>query len=171
MLLHYSMYCTCSCLSCVVEVTLNAVGCNTLTFSYTVNPLPGGGNEASLASFEVNYQPILGEGKTETRSVALNGSAIEGVMCLSGLTPDTPYHVNYSVEVDVGFSTVLPSDSSEPVQLITDRSCEQQQCMEASRTRMVPPNEKEPTTTAMCTKESLATNCISSCVSKCVHLI
>ena len=171
MLLHYSMYCTCSCLSCVVEVTLNAVGCNTLMFSYTVNPLPGGGNEASLASFEVNYQPILGEGKTETRSVALNGSAIEGVMCLSGLTPDTPYRVTYSVEVDVSFSTVMPSDSSEPVQLFTCRSCkQQQQCMEASRTRIAPPNEMEPTT-AMCTKESLATNCISSCVSKCVHLI
>ena len=154
-----------------MEVTLNAVGCNTLMFSYTVNPLPGGGNEASLASFEVNYQPILGKGKTETRSVTLNGSAIEGVMCLSGLTPDTPYRVTYSVEVDVGFSTVLPSDSSEPVQLFNYRICkQQQQCMEASRTRIAPPNEMKPTTT-MCTKEVLATNCTSSCVSKCVHLI
>ena len=142
MLLSYVMYCTCSCLSLAVEVTPNAVSCNTLMFSYTLSPLPGGGNEATLASFEVNYQPILGEGETETRSVALNGSAIEGVLCLSGLTPDTPYRVTYSVEVDVGFSTVLPSYSSEPEELLTDRSCEQQQqqCIETSRTRIVPPH-------------------------------
>ena len=72
-----------------MEVTPNAVSCNTLMVSYTVSPLPSGGNEATLVSFEVNYQPILGEGETETRSVTLNGSAIEGVLCLSGLTPDT----------------------------------------------------------------------------------
>ena len=143
-----------------------------MMFNYTLNPIPDGGNETTLSSFEVNYQPILGEGKTETRNVTLNGSAIEGVMCLSGLTPDTAYRVTYSVEVNVGFSTVLPSDSSEPLELLTDRSCEQQQqCIEASRTKIVPPHEEEPTTTAMCTKEVLATNCISSCVSKCVHLI
>ena len=143
-----------------------------MMFSYTLNPHPVSGNEAILTSFEVYYQPILGEDKIETRSVMLNGSAIEGVMCLSGLTPDTQYRINYNVKVDVGFPTVLPSDLSEPIELFTYRSCKQQQhCTEASRTRIVPPHDKEPTTTAMCTKEVIAINCISSCVSKCIHLI
>ena len=54
MLLSYVVYCTCSCLSLAVEVTLNALGCNTMMFSYTLNPLANGGNEATPSSFEVN---------------------------------------------------------------------------------------------------------------------
>ena len=125
-------------LLCAVEVEVTAVGCNTLKVSYTVNPLPGGGNEATLRSLVVKYRPILGAGSTGTRSVALNGTATEGVLCLSGLSHDTPYRVTYSVEVDIGFQTTLPSDLSEPVELYTGRNCDQQQqCQESSRVRTI----------------------------------
>ena len=117
---------------------MTAVGCNTLKVSYTVNPLPGGGNEATLRSLVVKYRPILGAGSTGTRSVALNGTATEGVLCFSGLFRDTGYRVTYSVEVDVGFQTTLPSDLSEPVELFTGRNCDQQQlCQENSRPRTI----------------------------------
>ena len=117
---------------------MTAVGCNTLKVSYTVNPLPGGGNEATLMSLVVKYRPILGAGSTGTRSVALNGTATEGVLCFSGLTANIPYRVTYSVEVDVGFQTTLPSDLSEPVELFTGRNCDQQQqCQENSRPRTI----------------------------------
>ena len=117
---------------------MTAVGCNTLKVSYTVNPLPGCGNEATLRSLVVNYRAILGAGITGTRSVVLNGTATEGVLCLSGLKTNTPYRVTYSVEVDVGFQTTLPSDLSEPVELFTGRNCDQQQqCQENSRPRRI----------------------------------
>ena len=123
---------------CVVEAEVTAVGCNTLKVSYTVNPLPGGGNEATLRSLVVKYRPILGAGSTGTRSVTLNGTATEGVLCFSGLFRDTGYRVTYSVEVDVGFQTTLPSDLSEPVELLTGRNCDQQQlCQENSRPRTI----------------------------------
>ena len=117
---------------------MTAVGCNTLKVSYTVNPLPGGDNQATLKSLVVKYQPILEAGSTGTRSVALNGTATEGVLCFSGLKTNTPYRVTYSVEVDVGFQTTLPSDLSEPVELLTGRNCDQQQqCQENSRPRTI----------------------------------
>ena len=117
---------------------MTAVGCNTLKVSYTVNPLPGCGNKATLKSLVVKYRPILGAGITGTRSVVLNGTATEGVLCLSGLSRDTPYQVTYSVEVDVGFQTTLPPDLSEPVELFTGRTCDQQQqCQENSRPRTI----------------------------------
>ena len=123
---------------CAVEVRVTAMGCNTLKVNYTVNPLPGGGNEATLKSLVVKYQPILGGGSTGTRSVVLNGTATEGVLCLSGLSRDTGYRVTYSVEVDVGFQTTLPSDLSEPVEVSTSRNCDQQQqCRENSRPRTI----------------------------------
>ena len=121
----------------VVDITVSAVSCNTLMVSYTVNPLPGGGNEATLSSLEVSYRPILGSGSSGTRSVALNGNTMEGVLCLSGLTTNTAYHVSYSVEVNTGMSTGLPSDLSAPEELNTGRTCNSQQCTEMSRTRTV----------------------------------
>ena len=124
-------------MSSAVEITVSAVSCNTLMVSYTVNPLPGGGNEATLRSLEVSYRPILGSGSSETRSVALNGNAMEGVLCLSGLPTNTPYRVTYSVEVNTSMLTGLPSDLSAPEELFTDRSCGSQQCTEISRTRTV----------------------------------
>ena len=39
----------------VVAITVSAFGCDTLVVSYTLNPLPGGGNEAILSSLEVSY--------------------------------------------------------------------------------------------------------------------
>ena len=116
---------------------MSAVSCNTLMVSYTVNPLPSGGNEATLRSLEVSYRPIVGEGSTGSRSVALNGNTIEGVLCLSGLTTNTPYRVTYDVEVNIGFSVVLPSDLSSPVELFTGGSCGSQQCTAISRTRTI----------------------------------
>ena len=116
---------------------MSAVSCNTLMVNYTVNPLPGGGNEATLRSLEVSYRPIVGGGSTRTRSVALNGNTMEGALCLSGLTTNTPYRVTYSVEVNTGMSTGLPSDLSAPVELFTGRTCNSQQCTEISRTRTV----------------------------------
>ena len=114
---------------------MSAVSCNTLMVSYTVNPLPGGGNESTLRSLEVSYQPILGSGSSGTRSVALNGIAVEGVLCLSDLPTNAAYRVTYSVEVEFGFSVVLPSDSSAPLKLFTGRTCGQQQCTEKRKTR------------------------------------
>ena len=129
---------------------MTAVGCNTLKVGYTVNPLPGGGNEATLKSLVVKYRPILEAGNTGTRSVALNGTATEGVLCLSGLKTNTPYRVTYSVEVDVGFQTTLPSDLSEPVEVFTGRTCDQQQqCQESNRPRRITTScPSEPPTTS-----------------------
>ena len=118
-------------------MTVSAVSCNTLMVSYTVNPLPGGGNEATLRSLEVSYRPILGSGSSGTRSVALNGNAMEGDLCLSGLAANTPYRVTYSVEVNIKFSVVLPSDLSAPIELLTDRTCGSKLCTETNRTRTV----------------------------------
>ena len=115
---------------------MTAFGCNTLMVNYTVNPLPGGGNEATLSSLGVSYRPILGSGSSGTRSVALNGNAIEGVLCLSGLPTNTAYRVTYSVEVNTGLSTGLPSDLSAPEELLTGRTCSQLQCPETNRTRV-----------------------------------
>ena len=122
-----------------VEIGVNALGCDTLMVNYTVNPLPGGGNEATLRSLEVSYRPPLAPGISGSRSVALNGSTIEGVLCLSSLTISAPYHVTYSVEVNTGFSVVLPSDISAPARLLTftGRTCGPQQCTEIIRTRTI----------------------------------
>ena len=125
---------------------MSAVSCNTLMVSYTVNPLPGGGNEATLSSLEVSYRPIVGSGSSGTRSVALNGNAIEGVLCLSGLATNTPYRVTYSVEVNTGMST-LPSDLSAPVELFTGRTCSPQQCTAISRTTTITPSTSIISTT------------------------
>ena len=136
---------------------MTAVGCNTVKVSYTVNPLPGDGNEATLRSLVVKYRPILGAVSTGTRSVVLNGTATEGILCLSGLSRETGYRVTYSLEVDVGFQTTLPSDLSEPVEVLTSRNCDQQQqCQESSRPRTItaaPPatlcSSEPPTTSSM----------------------
>ena len=121
-----------SCLSLAVEVDVTAVNCDTLQVGYTVNPLPGGDtNKASLHSFVVEYRPIFGRGGSGTRSVPLNGNPAEGVLCLSGLSINTPYRVAYNVEVNTGVQIVLPLDVSDPEQLFTLRSCVQQaQCNE-----------------------------------------
>ena len=120
-----------SCLSLAVEVDVTAVNCNTLQVSYTVNPLPGGDtNKASLQSFVVEYRPILGGSNSGTRSVPLNGNPAEGVLCLSGLRPNTPYRVTYNVEVNAGVQIVLPLDLSAPKQLFTLRGCVKAQCNE-----------------------------------------
>ena len=136
---------------------MTAVGCNTVKVSYTVNHLPGDGNEATLRSLVVKYRPILGAVSTGTRSVVLNGTATEGILCLSGLSRETGYRVTYSLEVDVGFQTTLPSDLSEPVEVLTSRNCDQQQqCQENSRPRRIttaPPATscpgEPPTTSSM----------------------
>ena len=121
-----------SCLSLAVEVDVTAVNCDTLQVGYTVNPLPGGDtNKASLQSFVVEYRPIFGRGSSGTRSVPLNGNPAEGVLCLSGLRPNTPYRVTYNVEVNAGVQIVLPLDLSDPEPLFTLRSCVKAQCNEA----------------------------------------
>ena len=125
-------------LSLAAEVDVTAVDCTTLKVSYTVNPLPGEDkNKASLQSFVVKYQPILGGGSTVTRTVPLNGKTADGVLCLSGLSPDTPYRVTYNVEVNPGVQIVLPSDLADPKQIFTLRSCGQpvQQCNETITAR------------------------------------
>ena len=104
-----------------VEVT---PGCDTLNVSYTVNSLPPNNNEASLSSLVVRYQPILGGGSTGSRSVALNGRAAEGVLNLTGLTPNTAYRVTYRVEIAVSFQVTLPSDIADPIELHTTRTCD-----------------------------------------------
>ena len=107
--------------------------CNTLQVNYTVNPLPyGDSNQVSLMSFVVRYQPILGGGSTVTRTVPLNGNPAEGVLCLSGLTADTPYRVTYSAEVMTTQITV-PSDIPTPVEISIASDCDQPgQCSECS---------------------------------------
>ena len=121
-----------SCLSLAVKVDVTAVNCDTLQVDYTVNPLPGGDmNKASLRSFVVEYRAILGRSNSGTRSVPLNGNPAGGVLCLSGLRPDTPYRVTYNVEVNAGVQIVLPLDLSLPKQIFTLRTCVQQaQCNE-----------------------------------------
>ena len=126
---------------CVAEVEVTAVSCNTLKLSYTVNPLPGGNDDTTLQSLVVRYQAILG-GSTQSRTVPLNGSPTEGVLCISGLTVNTGYRITYSVEVDVGDGISLPSDVPEPIEVSTGRTCDQrQQCQESSspRTTTAPP--------------------------------
>ena len=98
-------------------------GCDTVNVSYTVNSLPGGNNEASLSSLVVSYQRILGSGSTGSRSVPLNGTAAEGVLSLTGLTPNTAYRVTYRVEIAVSFQVTLPSDIAAPIELLTTRTC------------------------------------------------
>ena len=122
-----------SCLSLAAEVDVTAVNCDTLQVDYIVNPLPGGDtNKASLQSFVVEYRPILGGSNSGTRSVPLNGNPAEGVLCLSGLRPNTPYRVTYNVEVNAGVQIVLPLDLADRKQIFTLRSCVQQaQCNEA----------------------------------------
>ena len=125
-------------LSLAAEVDVAAVDCSTLKVSYTVNRLPGRDkNKASLQSFVVKYQPILGGGSTVTRTVPLNGKTADGVLCLSGLSPNTPYRVTYNVEVNPGVQIVLPSDLADPKQLFTLRSCgrQVQQCIETRTAR------------------------------------
>ena len=113
---------------------MTAVGCNTLQANYTVNALPGEDkNNASLQSFVVNYQPILGGGSTVTRTVPLNGNPAEGVLCLLGLTTDTGYRVTYNVEVKTTLQITVPSDIPNPVQIVTARECDQSgQCSECN---------------------------------------
>ena len=137
MLYHFSAH-VCLSVSLAAEVNVTAVDCSTLKVNYTVNPLPGGDeNKVSLQSFVVKYQPILGGGSQVTRTVPLNGKYAEGVLCLSGLIPDTPYRVTYNVEVNPGMQIVLPSDLSDPIQLFTLESCGQQvqQCTETISAR------------------------------------
>ena len=112
--------CNVSVYAAEVEVT---PGCETLTVSYTVNSLPGSSNEASLSSLVVSYQRILGGGGKSSRSVALNGTAAEGVLSLTGLTRDTAYRVTYDVEFTVRFQVTLPSDIADPIELHTTRTC------------------------------------------------
>ena len=157
---------------------MTAVGCNTLKVSYTVNPLPGGGNEATLRSLVVKYRSILGTGSTGTRNLTLNGTATEGVLCLSGLSRDTGYRVTYSVEVDVGFQTTLPSDLSDPVELLTGRNCDQQQlCQENSRPRKItaaPPATScpsEPPTTASISAPCNASTAFIQFFTACTHRV
>ena len=125
-------------MSLAAEVDVTPVDCDTLKVNYTVNRLPGGAeNKVSLQSFVVKYQPILGGGSTVTRTVPLNGKPADGVLCLSGLRPTTPYRVTYIVEVNPGVQIVLPSDLSDPKELNTLSSCGQQvqQCNETISAR------------------------------------
>ena len=126
--------CLSVCLSLAAEVDVTAVDCTTLKVNYTVNPLPGGDkNKASLQSFVVKYQPILGGGSTGTRTVPLNGNSAEGVLCLSGLTADTLYHVTYRAEVMTTLGITVPSDIPNPVEILTARECDQLgQCSECN---------------------------------------
>ena len=110
-------------LSYAAEVDVTP-GCDTLTVNYTVNSLPDGeNNAASLSSLVVSYQRILGGGGTRSRSVALNGRAAQGVLNITGLTPDTAYRVTYKVEIVVSFQVTLPSDIADPIELHTTRTC------------------------------------------------
>ena len=122
-----------SCLSLAVEVVVEPVDCHTLQVNYTVNPLPDGGNEASLQSLVVTYRPILGAGSRGTRTVPLNGNPAEGVLCLSGLTANTGYRVTYNVQVNASVSTVLPPDSADPKEEATESNCGQPgKCIETN---------------------------------------
>ena len=122
-----------SCLSLAVDIDVMAVDCNTLQVNYTVNPLPGGdSNEASLQSLVVEYQPILGGGDSGTRSVPLNGNPAEGVLCFSGLTADTTYHIIYSVNVSTSLSNVVPSDIPNPAEISTGDCNQTGQCLETN---------------------------------------
>ena len=132
---HHCCWTTLVCVSCLplaAEIVVEPVDCNTLQVNYTVNPLPGGGNnEASLQTLVVMYRPILG-GEGGTRNVPLNGNPAEGVLCLSGLTAKTGYRVTYSVEVAVSLSNI-PSDISEPREELTEGTCDQLgQCSECT---------------------------------------
>ena len=113
---------------------MTAVDCSTLQVNYTVNRLPyGDRNQVSLQDLRVNYQPILGGGSTVTRTVPLNGNPAEGVLCLSGLTTDTPYRVTYRVEVMTALQITVPSDIPDEVKIFTARDCDQLgQCSECS---------------------------------------
>ena len=102
-----------------VEVTH---GCDTQTFSYTVNSLPGDSNEATLRSLVVRYRAILGSG-SGTRIVPLNGRAAAGIVSFSGFIRDTAYRITYSVEIGVSFPVTLPSDIPDPIEVFTTRTC------------------------------------------------
>ena len=122
-----------SCLSLAGEVDVKPVDCNTLQVNYTVNPLPDGGNEVSLQSLVVKYRPILETDNTMTRTVPLNGNPAEGVLCLSGLTPNTGYRVTYNVQVNASVSTLLPPDSADPEEESTESNCGQPgKCIETN---------------------------------------
>ena len=108
------------------------VSCDTLKLSYTVNPLPSSSRDTTLQSLVVRYQPILGGGSTQSRTVPLNGNATEGVLCISGLTSNIGYRITYSVEVN-GIQGSLPSDVPEPIEVSTSRTCDLQ-CQESRRT-------------------------------------
>ena len=115
---------------------MDAVSCDKLKLSYTVNPLPNGSRDTTLQSLVVRYQPILGGGSTQSRTVPLNSRATEGVLCISGLTSDTGYRITYSVEVNEGVQVSLPSDVAEPIEVSTGRTCDlQQQCQESNSPR------------------------------------
>ena len=133
------------CVFCAVEVTVSPMGCNTLMVSYTVNPLPGDGNEATLRSLEVSYRPIFGVGREGNRSAALNGNTMDGVLCLSNLPLNTDYRITCGVEMKIGHSNVLLSDLSAPIEMTTGTTCNQQQCNEISKTR-TKTNSKSPPT-------------------------
>ena len=131
---------SCECILCVflaVAYEVEAMGCDTLQVRYTVNSLPNsipnGNNEATLQFLEVTYQPSLESGSPETRSVALRGSPAEGVLCLSGLDPDTTYNVTCPAVVDVGSFLVLPPDPPQPTEETTKQNCDQDRlCIEES---------------------------------------
>ena len=109
----------------IAEVDVTAVNCTTLQVNYTVNRLPYvNKTKASLQSFVVSYQPILGGGSTGTRTVPLNGNSTEGVLYISGLTADTGYRVTYSVEVMTTLDITIPSDIPNPVEKLTARKCD-----------------------------------------------
>ena len=120
---------------CVAEVEVTAVSCDKLKLSYTVNPLPDVNDDTTLQSLVVRYQAILG-GSPQSRTVPLNGSPTEGVLCISGLASNTGYRITYSVEVNIGVQVSLPSDVPEPIEVSTGRTCDQrQQCQQSSMTR------------------------------------
>ena len=124
---------------CAAEVEVAAVSCDKLKLSYTVNPLPSGSRDTTLQSLVVRYQAIL-RGSPQSSTVPLNGSATEGVLCISGLASNTGYRITYSVEVSVGDGISLPSDVPEPIEVSTGRTCDQQQqCQESSSPRTTTP--------------------------------
>ena len=116
---------------------MEATDCDTLQVMFTVyplpNPLPNGNNTATLQSLEVTYRPVVGGGSTETRSFALNGSGVGGVLCITGLTTNTGYRVTYNVEVNTPSSVTLLTDLSAPAEVPTLSNCVVQgQCTETS---------------------------------------
>ena len=149
-------------LSPAAEIGVTAVDCNTLQVNYTVNPLPyGDSNQVSLKNLEVRYQRILGGGSTVTRTVPLNGNPAEGVLCLSGLTANTPYRVTYRVEVMTALQITVPSDIPDEVEISTARECDQPgQCSECGYISCG----------VSCHRQSLYRTCMV-CVLKVIHSV